>query len=499
MDRLKIAHWTLAFALLMSAAFAVRADDPDTVGRVSFDDWTPAPHAETLPPLEVELHHHGGSYLYEPLDVNSELHESHDDHATRLRLPEDWQEPQPLSLPYDYLGSHFIEWQPQLSWFGCPGYQWEPRFVAYGSYELFAGLFEENDVRRDGIGHQLLIELDLALTGTERAHVQFRPLGEQNSGGSFWQLSSPSGYNDNSTGVPQRWWIEGELQSIIGRLIHDPTIQLDVNFTAGKFPFALHNSLLMNDEITGVVLGKNTITHTPLSNLNVQAFYAFDEVDAYSNQNADLVGLNLTGDYRHAFLEMTYAHAFNAGNSDLNASYFAFSGTNFFGPLSLAGRAMFKQGDEAELGDGQLYVLESNFTRSPSHWWEEHTGVELAVAYINLFKATSGWQPLADGNFNRLRNLFVLNPLLQIAAGRQPGDTTGVACGVQLFRHHEDESIIPEFAIEETQGDTVWGLGLRYQRKLTPRTYLDVRGLKTWSDLPALVREGVFVSTFVIF
>lgn len=122
-----------------------------------------------------------------------------------------------------------------------------------------------------------------------------------------------------------------------------------------------------------------------------------------------------------------------------------------------------------------------------------------AVSYLNLFHATSGWSPIAGGNFDRLRNLFALNPLLQIAAGRSLGDTYGLAAGVQLFRHHQDESIIPEVAIEQPDGETAWGIGLRYERKLTARTYLDIRGLKTWSDSLPLVREGVFVSTFIIF
>lgn len=489
----------IAVALIVCAAHFARADDLDAPGFASIAESPLEFPTDALPPLDVELYHHGGSYLYEPLDINSKLYRPPARHHPPLRLPEDWQEPQPLALPYDFLGSHFIEWRPGWEWCGSPGYQWEPRLVGYGSYQIFGALFEESGERRDGIGHQLILDLDLALTGTERAHVQFRPFGEENSGGSFFVFSSPSGYVNNHTAVPQRWWIEGELQSIFGRMIGDPTVQLDINFTAGKFPFALHNFLLINDEITGIVLGKNTITHTPLSNLNVQLFYAADEVDAFNGRNSDFTGIHLQGDYRLAFLEFTYAHVFPGGRPGRDADFFAFSGTQFFGPLSLAGRTMFKIGDEAGRGDGQLYVLESNFTRKPSHEFEDATGIELAVAYLNVFKATSGWQSIAGGNFDRLRNLFTLNPLLQIAAGRPPVDTTGAALGVQLFRHNEDESIIPEVAIEEVDSDTVWGLGLRYQRQLTPRCYLDLRGLKTWSDYRPLVREGLFASTIIIF
>ncbi|MFG0335980.1 MAG: hypothetical protein ACF8TS_21690, partial [Maioricimonas sp. JB049] len=298
---------------------------------------------------------------------------------------------------------------------------WEPRLVGYGSYELFAAIYEEGGQRRDGIGHQLFVDLDLALTGTERFHVQFRPLGRENTGGSFWQLSDPDGYQDNSTGVPQRWWFEGELGSIFRGWLHDPAHQLDVNVTLGRFPFLLHNALLMNDEVTGIAIGKNTITSTPLSNLNVQLLYALDDVDTASG-DADLLVLHVTADYRLAFIEATYGRVWSNRSSRHDADYAALSVTKFIGTLTLAGRVMLKDGDAAGTGDGQLYVLESNLTRLPPEWLQHATGIELAVSYLNLFHATSGWTPISGGNFDRLRNLFSLNPLLQIAAGRPADD-----------------------------------------------------------------------------
>lgn len=494
-------------------------DTPSTIGQVVLEDTAApnssplpplptspsgtidhVPHAAhiVLPPLEEELGHHGGSYLYEPSDVAELPYLPHEEHFQRLRLPENWEEPQPFSLPDDYLGSNLITFNPRWSWLGAQGFQWEPRLVGYGRYELFGALYEENDTRRDGIGHQLILDFDLALTGTERIHLQFRPLGEDNSGGSFWQLNDPTGYDDNSTGVPQRWWIEGEFQSLFGHWLRDAHHQWDVNFTLGKFPFLLHNGLLMNDEIIGVAIGKNTILDTPLSNLNVQLFYAFDDVDAFP-VSSDLLGLHVTGDYRHAFLEATYARLFHSQSSGFDTDYLAFSATKFFGPLTLAGRVMAKFNQNAATGNGQLYVLESNYTRLPAEWFTHATGIESTVTYVNLFKATSGWSPISGGNFDRVRNTFTLNPLLNIAAGRAPAETIGAAVGVQLFRHHEDESIIPELAVEEQSADTAWGVGLRYQRKLCPRVFLEIRGLKTWSDVAALEREGAFVSTFVIF
>jgi len=507
----------VALARWGAPGIAVRAADP--AGRVDFkqfggesfdgrDNTTGViqagysdedSRAARLPPLEEELDWHGGSSLYEPQDVTLKWYRPPNVHWPVLRLPPDWQEPQPLSFPNDFLGAHPIFWDRAQSWFGEAGYQWEPRLVGYGSYEIFGSVFEDAGQRRDGTGHQLIIDLDLALTATERVHVQFRPLGGGNSGGSFWSFSEPEGYEDNSDGVPQRWWIEGERQSIFGGLAGDTLRQWDINVTLGKFPLVLQNFLLMNDEVTGVLLGKNNLLIAPFSNVNVQTFYLFDEVDAFTQRDTELFGVELTADYRLAFIEATYIHAFAGSNSGSETDFFAFSGTQFFGAVTLAGRAMFKVGDRGGSGDGQLYVLESNHTRIPANWIQEHTGVELTVTYLNLFKATSGWQSVAGGNFDRLQSVFVLSPLLQIAAGRQPSDTAGASLGVQLFRKHQDESIIPEIAYQDVSSESVLGIGLQYERKLSPRTYLNIQGVRTWSDNPQLVREGVLASLFVLF
>jgi hypothetical protein len=79
------------------------------------------------------------------------------------------------------------------------------------------------------------------------------------------------------------------------------------------------------------------------------------------------------------------------------------------------------------------------------------------------------------------------------------GDTRGVATGVQLFRHHEDESIVPEVACEDRDGATVWGVGLRYLRKTGARTYLQTLAVANRSRDSQFRREGVFVSYFILF
>ena len=119
--------------------------------------------------------------------------------------------------------------------------------------------------------------------------------------------------------------------------------------------------------------------------------------------------------------------------------------------------------------------------------------------YGNAFVATKGWTPIAIGNFNRLTSTFEVNPLVQIATGRRPDDVWGAALGVQLFRHHEDESLIPEIAFEALENVPVWGFGMRYLRKTGRRTYFEALGVINISDDPRFERRGIFLSESIVF
>jgi hypothetical protein len=163
----------------------------------------------------------------------------------------------------------------------------------------------------------------------------------------------------------------------------------------------------------------------------------------------------------------------------------------------MALRTLFKIGDKGGDGSGQLFVLENNFTRV---WDSKPCGVEYGVFYANVFGATEGWNSLGGSNFNRLRSAFEVNPLVVISSGRVlMNDIWGASAGVQLFRHHEDESIIPEVAFQSPEGEPVWGLGLRYLRKTGRRTFFEALGVANVSDDLAFRREGVFLSETIVF
>ena len=207
--------------------------------------------------------------------------------------------------------------------------------------------------------------------------------------------------------------------------------------------------------------------------------------------------MNASLDHQRTFYEVSYLLLQNEHDSRCDARYAAISGHQVCRSARAGGDAgCSKRATPGDLGSGQLLVLESNYVRL---FQNAKFGVSKGVFYCNAFYASEGWTPISGGNFNRLRATFETNPLIRISAGVSTGQRWGAALGVQLFRHHEDESLIPEIAFEALDGEPVLGCGMRYLRKLGPRTYLESLGTFGFSDDPRYDREGVFVSYHVLF
>ena len=449
-----------------------------------------------LPPLDEELWNHGGSYLYSPEGDRLNWPDEHaGNHFDVLRLPEDWVEPKPWTLFSEFLGADPIYTRPWAQWPGPAGYLWDKRLVGYGRLSLIGLSFEQSNQRQDAFAQQLLLDVDLRLTGTERFHVQFRPLGRDNTGGSYYQFNSPSGYVDNFAGAPQRYWFEGEVASLLGSYL-SPFTSLDLNFAVGRFPVALQNNLLINDEFLGAALAKNNVYLGPLSNLNVQLFCGLNDVSAFADSDGQLYGVSAQADHRKAFYELNYVFLRHDSDSGRDAHFAGLSRTQFYGPVSVAGRALFKWGDEGGRGAGQLFTLESNWTRA---FDENLFHIDKGVFYGNAFLVTKGWNSIAGGNFNQLRSSFETNPLVRIAAGLSPAQNWGLALGVQLFRRHQDESLTPEISFESPEGDSVVGCGIRYLRKTGSRAYWESLFTMAFSDDPRFDRRGAIWTYHILF
>lgn len=411
-------------------------------------------------------------------------------------LPSNYQPPHPLTLWQEFLGSDAIKIWPKLHWFG-DGNQITPALTAYGSYNVFATAFQQDRNEVVGIGHQFLLEVDFSLGATERIHAQWRPFGEKNTGGSLLQLNEDVRYADNGSALPQRLWLEADISEIFSGYFSDLAL-VDVAISAGLFPYSLHNQLLINDDIVGVIVSKNDIIFEPFSKILVQFLGAFDEIDAFANEdNIRLYGAHAIIDWKTRNVELTYLRVFDATDPARNQDYFGASVVQLWGVWNFAGRALFQLGDEARDGAGQLYVLEANYTR----YLQEPLGTfDTYLVYCNAFWATEGWQSISGGNFDRLRGAFAVNPLVQLSLrqGRTPR-TAGIAAGVELFLLHKDLAIIPEIALEFPEPDEVLGLGGRIRYKISKQSQLELRGLLSFTGADDLRRDGLFLEWTVFF
>ena len=410
-------------------------------------------------------------------------------------LPEGFTKPAPLAFGHGFLDPEPIRLVPRLRWFGS-GNQITPELTVYGFYSVFATAFEENDRQVVGLGHDLAIDFDLSFGGSERIHALFQPLSGQNGGGSFLQLNEDVRYVDNSHAPPTRLWLEANLAEVASG-IGAETTPLDIHLAFGLFPYVLHNSLLIDDNITGLLLTKNTMTAGPLSNLNVQGFGAFHEVDAFGNKSdTRLLGMNANCDWGARFLEFTYAHLWETSNRSRNQDFVALSATQLLGRVNFTGRVLANIGDTGGSGSGQLYVFESNRIREFRH----HVfGFESVVGYCNAFWATAGWNPISGGNFDRLRSTFAVNPLVQLTLDPTGLETRGVTLGAEFFALEKDLALIPEASTEVVGDDEVVGLGLRLRRKFLRRSQIELFALGTLTGADALRRNGIFLEVLTYF
>ncbi|MBX3440422.1 MAG: hypothetical protein KF861_23230, partial [Planctomycetaceae bacterium] len=376
------------------------------------------------------------------------------------------------------------------------GHQITPSLVIYGAYSIFGTAYQSGKDELVGIGHQMFIDVDFSLGATERIHAQWRPLGKKNTGGSFLRLNDGVDYIDHSSALPQRIWLEADISEVFSGVIPD-TVPADILLTAGLFPLEMHNRLLINDDVVGVIVSKNDIIQEPFSKILGQVFGAFDEVDMIPDEeDVRFVGTHWFIDWQTRNIEATYVHVAVQGQPDLNQDYFAVSLTQLWGVWNVAGRVLAQVGDDGRDGSGQLFVFESNWTR---YFTEHIVGFESLLLYANAYWATEGWQSISGGNFDRLRNTFEVNPLIRLSADPSGVVNRGFAVGTEFFALHKDLAVIPEIAVEFPGDSEVFGFGLRCRRKIGKRSQLELRCITSASGTEDLRRNGAFVEWISFF
>jgi len=300
---------------------------------------------------------------------------------------------------------------------------------------------------------------------------------------------------DNSTGEPDRYWFETELHSLVGAN-RDWFASLGYNIGVGRIPFWPHNSLLMNDEMLAVVISKNSIYFGTLSNLNIQAIYGFNDISTFFDADARMYAVYASADYRRTFSEATCALVQHTEDASRDSHFAGISHTKPIGPIQLGRSSVIQVRRSRWVGCRAVVrrreVSAASF-RTPRAG--NRTRRFLLQRFLGQRRLEFDW----GGNFNRLTSTFEVNPLVRISLFPPLETTWGAGTGVQMFRHHEDESLIPEVAFEDRGGSAVWGVGLRYLRKTGPRTYVQALAVANFNRDSRFERDGIFLSYFVVF
>lgn len=156
-----------------------------------------------------------------------------------------------------------------------------PTFYVYGDYRVGIGSGKNAAGRFDNLAHRLNLDLDLALTATERFHGFIGPF---NNAGNFTQFRLE---DDEIVFDPElnanfvTGFFEGDLGYMLGGL-HDEPAQFEMPIAIGLMPLLYQNGIWMEDAVAGVAISRNA-QHSRLlnwSNFDASVFAVFDQLNS---------------------------------------------------------------------------------------------------------------------------------------------------------------------------------------------------------------------------
>lgn len=340
---------------------------------------------------------------------------------------------------------------------------------------------------RTVLAARLNLDMDFAITATERVHAFVRPLDKN---GSFleYQLSGAQGddFVDRFDFNLETLFFEGDLGSIYGGLADKPA-RFDLPIAFGRVPLLTQNGVWLNDAFNGFAFAI-TARNNPrldISNYDLTFFAGFDKVTTAAipatvagtklsragKEKGRIFGVAGFADFRGGYGEFGYAY-FDADRIDSDLSYHNISASwskRHWGLLSNSIRVIgnFGQKGSVKTADGVLLLLENSFTR-PNPVFE--------VPYINLFVGFDTPQSLArnadaGGVLLNTGILFesdgITNyPTLDATAK----DSFGGAIGWGHLFPKLNSQLVVEGSVVERMDDNAsgaqYGVGVRYQHKL---------------------------------
>lgn len=427
-------------------------------------------------------------YYSDCYDPCSELNIYGGKHLNRVQRPAiEWGLPFYLNgpLPYSGTGLGFTNLT-------------QPKFYVYGDYRT-AIAYNENAANEQTVwASRLNLDIDLAITATERFHMFWGPLDERNSFNGLFYDNGEIQTNDAWDGWDERtdtMFFEGDLAAILGGLSgYYP--QLDLPFAVGLIPLVFQNGIWIEDAFVGAAATIPARNNPWLdwSNYDTTLFFGFDEVTsnrAFQNDNeaANIIGFTTFIERRGGYIELGYAFLDDTANLGRSYHNIAASYTRrYLNLVSNSTRVIVNTGQggprNLRTADGALLLIENSFlTRNPYN----------VIPYFNVFAGYGTPQsaarlqgPLKNTGINFESDLLTGYPTLDDSAN----NTYGAAIGVDLLGQAFEQQLIVEAAVLQAYDDPAtrvapgdqYAVGVRYQRPLSHTLIFRADAMVGWLE-----------------
>ena len=391
----------------------------------------------------------------------------------------------PTALPPIVRGIRLYDrgtYTPRPTWLG----QRNPinsHFMAYGDLRL-GGAYYDNGTTGSGgdsdqavLAARLNLDLDLAITATERLHAFMRPLDDN---GSFTRYQVSGGDEDEFVGELdfnlETLFFEGDVNAIREGLTNRKTT-FDLPFAFGRVPLFTQNGIWLNDAFDGVAFAITARSNPRLdiSNMDFTFFAGFDKVTTDAAPGVDdskVFGMAGFADARKGYIEYGYGYV-RAENDDQSYHNVTASVTRRYRPTSTIGLSNsvrlignFGQQAAVKTADGVLVLVENSFHRSDPGF---------LVPYANFFAGFERPQSLAraagtGGVLNNTGINFESDGLTGYPTlDGNAADSYGAAVGLEKLWGISQQFVV-EGAVVQRMSDSPLGnqyaLGVRFQRPL---------------------------------
>ena len=412
--------------------------------------------------------------------------------------------PNPTGVPAVEAGIRMYDrgaYTPRPTWLFGPKDPMLVGFAAYGDLRIAADSYDSgtNGKKQSQIAARLNLDMDLALTATERIHAFARPLDK--GGKSFTRYDISGAVEDKFTHAfdfdLETLFFEGDLGQITGGWRGKPS-RFDLPIAFGKMPFVAQNGVWIEDAFDGAafsITAKN-IPKWDVSNTDLTIFGGWAQLTTDATLGSSKTGVFGAAGFADAlrgYIEYGYGYV-NADDDDLSYHNVTAAYTRRYkGRLSNSIRVIGNFGQKGNPGgsktaDGVLILVENSLTPHYLPWSQANQSN--FVPYLNLFAGFDSPQSLAR---NADAGGVLRNTGLAFESDGMTGyptldakahDTYGGSLGLEYLFDLAHQIVVETSVVQRRSGSTLPGneysVGVRYQQPISPDLIIRFDAMKGW-------------------